>query len=78
MNPDILDKYNFRFVNIVLRHYTPREILDNLCDKVFREDVNALLFVNNKPFSDTSVPTPQYLSRLGEYWALMRKWCLSR
>ena len=60
------ERYEFMAVYKVLKNYTPREILDALCTQVFTEDVNALLVVNNKPLSDTSVPTPQYLSSLGE------------
>ena len=66
LNSETTDNYQFKFVHVTLNYYTPREILDALCKKVFKEDVNALLVVNNKPLSGTSVPTPQYLSRLGK------------
>ena len=65
LNSETTDTYKFEFVHVTLNYYTPKEILDALCKKVFKEDVNALLVVNNKPLSGTSVPTPQYLSRLG-------------
>ena len=61
-----VEKYHFEKVDVEVKDYTPREILDKLCNEVFKENVNALLVVNNKLLGDKSVPTPQYLARLGK------------